>query len=300
MNNPHPAANLSESSILVAGVARNCEATIQREVSRISHALKSCRALSWLVVESDSSDKTLEALHSLEKSVASFQFRSLGELQQAIPIRTDRIAHCRNVYLDELASNPLYSQVDYVVIADFDGVNNLITLEGFASCWTRTDWDVLTANQRGPYYDIYALRHPVWSPNDCWKQYEFLRHHKIQREVAAWSAMYAKMITIPETEEWIPVDSAFGGLAVYRRRALEGARYAGIDETGEPICEHVWLHNQIRSSGYNIFINPKLINTAGTIQSFDRSFPQTLKRYLLDLRHAAKVRFLNAVSGSSK
>jgi hypothetical protein len=164
----------------------------------------------------------------------------------------------------------------------------------------RSDWDVCTANQRGPYYDIWALRHRIWSPNDCWKQYEFLRSHNAQREVAAWAAMYSKMITIGEAEEWIPVDSAFGGLAIYRRCTLDGVRYAGLDEAGEPLCEHVWLNNQIRSSGYRIFINPKLINTADTDQAFQRSLPQTLRRYFLDLRHAAKVRLLNAVSRSSK
>ena len=250
MIEPQAFLNLSEQHILVAGVARNCEKTIEQDVSAISAALKGCRALCWLVVESDSDDKTIETLHSLEMNVAGFRFLSLGELRQATPIRTERIAHCRNVYLDELKANPLYSEIDYVVVADFDGVNGLVTSEGFRSCWARTDWDVSTANQRGPYYDIYALRHPVWSPNDCWKQYDFLRRHGIQREVAAWAAMYAKMITIPETAEWIPVDSAFGGLGVYRRCALDGVRYAGIDEAGEPICEHVGLHNQIRSNGY--------------------------------------------------
>jgi hypothetical protein len=295
-----PVSSQSELKFLVAGVARNCEKTIQKDVLRLSESLKGCKALSWLVVESDSSDKTLDALSSLERDVADFRFLSFGSLQQSIPIRTERIALCRNAYLDELKSNPIYSEVDFVVIADFDGVNDLITPEGVESCWTRSDWDVCTANQRGPYYDIWALRHPIWNPNDCWKQYDFLRSHNTQREVAAWAAMYTKMITIGETEEWIPVDSAFGGLAIYRRRALDDVRYAGVDESGEPLCEHVWLHSQIRSKGYRIFINPKLINTANTDQAFQRSLPQTLRRYFLDLRHQAKVKLLNLAPRSAK
>ena len=298
MNERQPSANFSNSSILVAGVARNCEKTIENDVLRLAESLKGCKALAWLVVESDSADKTQDALGSLESSLAGFRFLSLGSLQQAMPIRTGRLAHCRNVYLDELASNPLYAGVDYVVVADLDGVNNLVTAEAMASCWDRTDWDVCTANQRGPYFDIWALRHPLWSPNDCWQQYHFLVAHKASKEASLWASMYTKMITVDESSEWIEVDSAFGGLAVYRRHVLAGVHYVGLDEAGDTVCEHVSLHRQIKANGHRIFINPKLINTADTDQARQRTWAQGLKRRYLELRHAAKVRALAALRSS--
>jgi hypothetical protein len=299
MNGPQSTPSLSQASILVAGVARNCERTIRHDVQRLQAAFGGCHQLQWLIVESDSSDKTLTCLELLERDIQGFQFRSLGYLAESLPIRTERIAHCRNAYLDELNSNPLYSAIDYVAIADLDGVNRLITMKGVVSCWTRQDWDVCTASQRGPYYDIWALRHPLWSPNDCWRQYKFLCECNVQRELAAWVSRYAKMITIPETSEWIAVDSAFGGLAIYRRAILTDACYRGIDDDNEPICEHVWLHYQLRATGARIFINPRLINTAGTEQSYERSFLQTMRRYLLDLRHALKLAALRAFSPDS-
>lgn len=287
---------LSEANILILGVARNCEKAIRHDVLRLHAAFRAARELHWFIVESDSSDRTSEILHSLAHELPSFGFRSLGPLASSIPSRTARIAHCRNACLDELASNPLYAAVDCVAVADLDGVNNLITPQAVASCWSRSDWDVCTANQRGPYYDLWALRHPVWNPNDCWKQYAFLREHDLQRELAAWISMYGKMISIPETADWIPVDSAFGGLAIYRRSVLSGVHYAGADETGEEVCEHVCLHGQLRSRGARIFINPRFINTAETVQSHDRSFPQSLRRYLLDLRHQFKLAVLATFS----
>lgn len=301
LTNTHSWADglLSQRRILVASVTRNCERFIESDISNLYAALKSCRSLSWLVIESDSSDKTLDALQALSLKIPEFRFKSLGSLASSIPIRTARIAHCRNTYLDELESNPLYADVDYVVVADLDGVNNLITAEGFASCWIRDGWDVCTANQRGPYYDTWALRHPVWNPTDCWRQYDFLRSHGIQREVAAWASMYSRMITLPESADWVEVESAFGGLGVYRRNALSDIRYSGVDETGESICEHVWLNRQIRNKGCRIFINPRLINTAHTNQSHQRSTTQTLKRYFLDLRHQAKLRVLRPFSNRS-
>ena len=293
MIEPKAFSNFSEQNILVVGVARDCQKPVRGEVLRLFESLKSCRMLHWLVIESDSSDKTVDTLRDLEKEVPGFRFISLGSLRMQMQIRTQRIAHCRNAYLDELRYNPLYSDIDYVVVADLDGVNNLVSNDGFASCWLRSDWGVCTANQRGPYYDIWALRHRLWSPNDCWRQYDFLLAMRANREAALWAAMLTKMITIDESNDWIEVDSAFGGLAIYRRRALDGVIYSGLDETGGPVCEHVSLNNQIRSKGYKIFINPRLINTAHTNQAHQRTLPQSLIRCYLDLRHEAKVKVLN-------
>jgi len=283
MTTPQPFSNRSEARVLVVGIARNCEKAIRHDVLQLRAALQSAHQVHWFIVESDSSDKTLEVLASLQRELPDFRFRSLGNLAGSIPDRTDRIAYCRNVYLDELDSNPLYASVDFVVVADLDGVNNLVTSEGVDSCFTRSDWEVCTANQRAPYYDIWALRHPIWNPIDCLKQYEFLSQRGAQRELAAWVSAYGKMITIPESADWIPVDSAFGGLAIYRRAILADARYSGADENGEPICEHVPLHKLLRARGARIFINPRFINTSYTENSRQRTLTHILKRGWLSL-----------------
>jgi hypothetical protein len=282
-----------DQKLLVVGLARNTEKTVQKDVFKLFASLRHCRSLSWLVIESDSSDNTLGALYSLERNLPSFRVISLGVLRHQMPHRTERIAHCRNAYLEELHSNPLYAEFDYVVVADLDGTNDLVTTEAFASCWTRSDWDVCTANQRGPYYDIWALRHPLWSPNDWNRQCQFLVSHKVRNENAKWAACYSRMITIDPTVAWIEVDSAFGGLAIYRRKVLSGVRYVGLDEAGDEVCEHVSLNSQIRSKGYRIFINPQFINTALTEHSRQLRLVPRLRRCLHGIRHQAKVRFLN-------
>ncbi len=151
-----------------------------------------------------------------------------------------------------------------MIIADFDGVNRLITDEAVLSCWERNDWDVCTANQRGPYYDVWALRHRDWSPNDCWLQYVFLFQHNVGKRLALFAAVHSRMITISEDSNWIEVDSAFGGFAIYRRSVLEEALYVGLRDDGGEICEHVTFHSQLRAQHRRIFINPKLINAAYT------------------------------------
>ena len=106
----------------------------------------------------------------------NFRFKSVSE-ENVNTSRFPAMARARNVYLEELLTNTAYSKFNYVVVADFNNLNNLINAEAIESCFKRDDWDVCCANQDGPYYDIWALRHHLWSPNDCWQELEFLRKY---------------------------------------------------------------------------------------------------------------------------
>ena len=255
---------LRAKQFLVVGLAKNCSKSIKTDIAKIQSALKAVKHVQWLVIESDSRDGTVKKLGELKQEVENFRFISLGALRKDFPLRTARIAHCRNRYLDELNGNPIYAHIDYVIVTDLDGVNDQLTEQALLSCWARDDWDVCTANQRGPYYDVWALRHKTWSPNDCWSQYRFLTEHGLSVNKSLFAAIHSRMVKIDENLDWIEVDSSFGGLAIYRRCALEGAQYVGLDDEGEMVCEHVRLHAVIRAHGGRIFINPGLINTGYT------------------------------------
>jgi len=248
-------------NILVAGVVRNCGQAIKEDVARLSAVVGQCASLHWLIVESDSSDNTVEKLHELQTEVRNFRFITVGNLLPGMPIRTNRIAFCRNRYLDELRTNAIYKDIDYVVVADLDGLNRSITPEAFWSCFQKTGWDVCTANQRGPYYDIWSLRHPEWCPGDCWSEYKSLLRNNVGREKALVTAVHSKMIVIPETADWIEVDAAFGGIAIYRKDVMIASEYAGLTETGEEVCDNVPFHKKIKENGGHIFINPRFINS---------------------------------------
>jgi len=220
----------------------------------------------FLIIESDSADQTLAELRRLRTEMSAFQFTTLGALAERIPARTERIAACRNRYLDELRHDRQYADVDYVMVADLDKVNNDLRAEAVATCWaSRWPWDVVTANQSDAYFDIWALRHPDWCPVDCHDQYARLRD-LFGHPRALAIAIHSRMARLDPRAEWIEVDSAFGGLAIYRREALLAGRYSGVCE-GHAVCEHVSLHAELRASGYRIFINPALINAHRTDHS---------------------------------
>ena len=252
------------TDLLVVGTVRNCAAHLKADVLRLRLALAKAKHLYWLLIESDSTDASLQVLKELAARVENFRFLTLGTLSTRMPLRTERLAHCRNKYLSEIATNPIYKDVEYVIVSDFDGVNSKITEDAILSCWDRDDWDVCTANQKGPYYDIWPLRHKDWCANDCWAQFRFFTQYDPDPEKVLYASVYSKMITLPSSSEWIEVDSAFGGLAIYRRHAIEKSLYVGLDDKGEELCEHVLFHKGLKQQGCRIFINPKLINATYT------------------------------------
>lgn len=250
-------------NIAICGLVRNCAKTVRADIQLLAKAFAPHGQLRWFLVESDSTDKTLARLEQLKAEIPNFDYVSLGKLDETVPERTHRIAVCRNTYLDHLATLPEGS-VDYVVMADLDGLNTKLTADGVASCWTRDDWDVCAANQDGPYYDIYALRHPIWCPTDCWAQFGFLEQYRPNKTRNIYTAVLSRMLRIPPDSDWIEVHSAFGGLAIYRWASIGAARYTGVLADGTVICEHVPMHEAMRANGARIYINPALINAGYT------------------------------------
>ncbi|MBU3623767.1 glycosyltransferase family A protein [Polynucleobacter sp. AP-Latsch-80-C2] len=253
--------SLSQAEILIAGPARNNADTLATEVDTLLKSVAGFKKAYCLVIESDSTDNTLAELQALKGSYPSFDYVSLGQLAKKMPKRTDRLACARNCILDELTNNLLYANVEYVIMADLDGINRSITREKIESCWDLSEpWDVITAIQSDRYYDIWALRHPDWSPIDCFTLRSRLEG-VIGKDAANTLAVKAKQVVLPSTG-MIEVDSAFGGLGIYKRDAILAGRYIGLDENGNEACEHVSLHNDLRKAGYRIFINCTLVNSA--------------------------------------
>lgn len=255
---------LPECELVVVGNIRNGSEKIAIEIDNLHQATKNFKKVSFFVVESDSSDETVSKLQTLKSSIPNFDFVTMGSLSTQMPMRTQRLAHCRNRSLYEIINNKKYHSADFVAVADLDGVNETLTAEAIQTCWdTPVSWDVVTANQEGLYYDIWTLRHPYWCPNDCWKQYNQLlrifRHEEAQ-EIAVTS----RMVHLHRTAGFVEVDSAFGGFGIYARNAFISGRYNGLDEAGNQISDHIPYHADLKNNGFRIYINAALINAIDT------------------------------------
>jgi hypothetical protein len=283
---------LQEKPVLVVGIVKNIEKTLKKDIQNISTALEFFKEVHWFLVQSDSTDKSEQILSEIKKININFKYLSIDIPENSYSFRTERLAIGRNKYLSYIRENIDPIQFPYIVIADFNLLNNKLSSEAVLSSWSRDDWDVVTANQSGRYYDIWALRHPLWSPNDCWEQHEFLKKYiKIPEIVNAYS-IKSRMLRIPKGSDWIPVESAFGGFAIYKSNFLmHSFFYEGKTEAGNMVCEHVNFNKNIKDSGARIFINTSLINTKYTDHSRRITLVFTFMRIL---------RYLNVTKIKSK
>ncbi|CAN0594677.1 unnamed protein product [Ectocarpus sp. 12 AP-2014] len=251
--------NIKEKSdFLVVGTVRDVEKSLPSDINRLINAIGKTKGLKWFLVESDSSDNTVQVLEDLQNKLSNFRFISLGNLSNILQNRTDRLAFCRNRYVEEIKTQ--YQNIDYVIISDLDNLNQKLTSLSIESCFTKNHWDMCSANQNGPYYDLWALRHKIWCPNDCWETFHFFNKYLNNEEINMQNHIYSKMIKIPSNSPWIEVDSAFGGIAIYKRWVFDYGIYKGLNNDNSSICEHVFFHSLIKKNGAKLFINPNLIN----------------------------------------
>jgi len=269
---------IQTDELVILGICRDVGEPLTENLERLRFAFNDFSKVHMRVVESDSSDSTVEALHQYRANSPDFDFESLGMLESTIPDRWERIAFCRNRAAELLLSDIRLRNCRWVVVADLDGINSEITPRAAISSWSRSDWDVCTANQGAPYYDVFALRHPTWSPNDCWIHEAELIDKGTHPIVAREVAIYSRQKLIPTDAEWVPVDSAFGGLAIYKRDFYLLGKYSGKTGNGARTCEHVPFHEDLKAAGARIYINPALINSYWNEHNYKHSFLNRVKR----------------------
>ncbi|MDB9772158.1 hypothetical protein OAC11_05085 [Alphaproteobacteria bacterium] len=253
-------SRIADLSFLIVGTVRNCQSTITSEVRHLNQVFVGAAQVRWLLVESDSDDNTLDCLSSLKTEVGLFDYLAMGRLKDQFPERARRIAVCRDAYVKEIQRRPEYSEVDYVVVADLDGMCRDLTAESVESCWSRNDWLACFGNQPKGYYDLWALRHESWSPKDPFRTYRELVTLGVKPAIAYKTSVIDKILKIETNIPWIAVESAFGGLGIYRIEAFKHADYSVDGEYPADTCEHTTFNRKLGVSSSKLYINPSLVN----------------------------------------
>jgi len=257
--------HLNLESILIVGTVRDCAHVVEKSVAKLESAFLGVKSVFWLIVESDSDDDTVDILKKIQNNNENFEYISLGRLADKIKSRPDRIGYCRQVYAEAIVKNKKYDNLDYVVVSDLDDVNCDLTPAAIKSCWSSSiEWDAVFANQPGGYYDLWALRHPNWMPSDPFSAYDWLVQHGVRHYLAYGATISSKTLKIEKDTDWIPVKSAFGGLGIYKKKMFSESSYidnSHRDASWRRRCEHVIFNTKLTKQGFQLYINPNLVNT---------------------------------------
>jgi hypothetical protein len=250
------ASYMRSRSIVVCGCTKNSGKYISDNLTRLYGIGDLFSDFHMVVYENDSSDTTTTVLADFKNTHANFHYITETGVVPTDPTKQHRpqiIAHGRNTLLRYLETTD--RAFDYTIMVDLDSVISEFVPSQMGSLFAHPTelWDGLTANCRDRYYDIWALRisKEVWSdvihaplwrepiPYDCWVEANRARDsRKFVRD---------NQIAIPDTSlRLIPVESSFGGFAVYRSAAIRGCRYSAIVD-GVLTCEHVAFHRDMRT-----------------------------------------------------
>ena len=249
----------NELSFQIVGTVRDVSHSIESELYKVETIFREFGDVKTFLVESDSTDDTVHKLEKIREENKDFSFLSLGKVQQKYQNRYERISHCREHYLEYVREN--ITNVDYIVVVDLDGMNASLTKDSVRKTLEKSEvWDAVFANQRGRYFDIGALRHEYWSPNDCFRAMGWASSVTTEKR-ARLLAIQSRMIKLEETAGLIPVDSAYGGLGIYKLNAFIQGSYVGFDQFGEPQLDFVTFNLRLSKMGYRLFIDSQLINS---------------------------------------
>lgn len=253
------------SNLLIVGLARNSAKNLAGEVKRLSSLMSNFyKYVDFYVVESDSSDNTVDVLRCLSLSMPNFRFETLGILEKSIPNRIERLRYCRNQYVEQIREmqNVLGRTYSEILVVDLDIKNRALKLSNLSRLFSLDlTWAALFVNQKGRYFDVYALRHISWMQGDCFTEATNLIAKGLSSSEARQLAIWSKMKNIREDEAPIPVQSAFGGMGLYKSWVFDKFDYS-IENThlGAAESEHVALHYKIQSVGGNMYIVPWFTN----------------------------------------
>ena len=249
--------NARNYNIFTIGTVKNVEKTIVNDVTSLFKFTEKFRSNHFHVVESDSNDRTLELLTHLDRTHNNFSFTSLGSLEEKYPLRTERLALCRN-FLVKWIKDKGTLENSLIVVADLDGINTNISDDALIDSLKEINkWDAIFANQP-TYYDIWALRAKGWSETDCWEEFEYLKGSMSEKK-ALQKAVTSKQIGLSSKNQYYPVQSAFGGLGIYKAEYFIKGKYMGI-MNGREVCEHVAFNESLKKKGARLFIKTDLMN----------------------------------------
>lgn len=247
---------IKKKKIVFIGCARSCESTIRESIAVISKIGSLFSEYKIIVAENNSSDNTRKILEDICQTYPIELF-AFDNLDAVMPYRTQRLSFCRNKLLDAAIN----SQYDYICVADLDGVfSESLQLSSFLSNWEFEEcWDACFPINEGIYYDLWALRHPELMPEDFSIRMNRADYVLDQLNIMNVFVNPLQNIKFDLIKGWLEVDSAFGGMGIYKAHSLTNARYWGLDNRVET-CEHVELHRKMKANNSaKLYINPRFI-----------------------------------------
>lgn len=264
---------LNKKKLVISILARDCEKTLERNISKIETLRKYFLESHIVIIENDSKDKTKDILfnwksvskniHVLSDNFNTNTFPIHNNITQNIACSSYRIvkmAMYRNMYMDYIES--LKINFDYLIVIDIDIESFSISgiIDSIISA--PENWSALFANGivtlrilginiASYYYDVYAFS-------------KYGEKKYIQNDILMYDArQYLFLHT--RSNMFIKCNSAFSGIGVYKYDLIKDkkyyCKYNSEKNNIESLCEHISfnfnLSNNYISNRMKVYYNEK-------------------------------------------
>lgn len=238
----------TKAKVAFVGLARNIAGTLPVSIKRIEETAQHFAGWKAFVVENDSTDETKDILQRWAMDdplhvIAQTSNNGRPHLHGFELARTEAMADYRNRCRELVQKH--YPEADYVIVVDLDAwggwsVHGVINGIGWhskmpkAGCMASTSLfkhhgTLIDGKAPWAHYDNWAYRWLGWTPR-----------------LGPWFTFWLPPPGAPPVE----VNSAFGGLAIYKTEPYLACEYSGED------CEHVPFHRRMKEKGWSIHLNP--------------------------------------------
>lgn len=246
------------SGVNIVGIARNAMPALPNTLALLDEVAAGFERRKAFVFENDSSDGTPAALdgHAARNDWFHVAHDTWGGIDSRgfERARTERLAKARNLCLEWVRAHG--RENEYTVVVDLDPEYGFSPDGVFNSVWWLNTLSPITQSVgRRPgamaSYSFMRMTDPDGSIKiahyDAWAaRLNFWRDRRDEPGGMAWFST----LLIPVGSPPFPMNSAFGGLCVYKTEAFLAGGYSGED------CEHVPHHRRMSEAGWQLFLNP--------------------------------------------
>ncbi len=263
---------LSESTLVVGVLARDCVKSLRSNMKKVEELGVMFKDYHVVILENDSKDGTAEEVLAWSKRNPKVVYinerieisRSLVPIKCPHPekgiIRIEKMVALRNRVMEEVEKRftpDVFCFID-IDIQDFSPLSIVQAIEK-----APVDWGGIFANgivywddtddkmYPSPFqYDSFAF---VAQGDDYLKRGDYVVTPEFHPQVAYQMTLALK------TNEYLPCESAFNGIGLYRYEAIAGARYSisqneALKAINCSLCEHIGFNRKVREKGYGIYI----------------------------------------------
>jgi hypothetical protein len=234
---------MSKHQVVICGITRDNAIFFETMKKYIEAIGKEFSDYKVILFENDSRDGTKELLAKWAAQNSKVTILTKDFHNKKRP-NIKFMADARNYYLQELLK-PQYDHFDIMMVVDMDMLYGF-DIRGIRHSFSQISrWDAVCSNgiiSGDRMYDAFAFRS---------KDFPYAPYEVGDDEY--WHGIIPQIQkVIPATQDLMPVESCFGGLAFYKLSKAKDCLYDSIKND----CEHISFHKCIKEHKGEIFLNP--------------------------------------------